>query len=679
MHPVSAVPPRPGAAAFIALAAGVVLAALVALPGLCLAVGQAAPSAPRAGELVLFYAGDRPAQVDALLEGRADVLPLPDPEGDLEALAALAADSRVDVLAAPGFRLFHLGFNTRGRPFSDRAFRHALAHGVDRQGAAEAAFGPYAFPASGYVPEYDPLFAPVREPIPFDPDRAAALLDEAGYTRTREGVRRDPRTGQPLAPLTLLAPTEEEAPPAYRAARVIADGLQALGIPITLEALPWPVLRERIARTDFDAYALSWWIPRNSADYLHAVFHSSQDVLGGLNTTGISRNDLDRALEALQSAPNLEAARQSARTVQGIVQWEVPFVPLFYVPVLTAVRTDRVDGLTPMPRYGAADHRHRWGVLTMGLAGDGDHPADEPVRWIIPAPVRSLDPFTAVGPGDWDVLGLLYEPLWTLDPVALEPIPWLASRWNVEVGEDGTTRITFWLRDDVRWHDGRPLTSSDVQFTFERARANELAAWAGDLRQLTGVEAPDPHQVVLTFATGSYWHLYRTDVPILPRHIFEAKDHGPRGEDHSGSPDGSGHGEGVEPDGAHEGADGDDGAGADGSPAAEEPEAAPAGLPGPDPGRLAGTGPFIFVDVTPEGGYRLRRNDDYRPPSAQAAAPEGEEDEADGEYTAPGDGHGERPEPEQEEGDGEGDGGGEDHGSPGIQEARALREHARTG
>src|SRR5690606_18612841 len=145
----------------------------------------------------------------------------------------------------------------------------------------------------------------------------------------------------------------------------------------------------------FDAYALSWWIPRHPGDYLHAVFHSSQDVLGGMNTTGIGRGDLDRALESLQNAPNQEAARQAARTVQRIAQREIPFIPLFYVPVLTAVRTDRVEGLTPMPRYGAADHRHRWGVLAVGpVGGEGDS-AGEPVRWIVPAPVRRSEEHTS--------------------------------------------------------------------------------------------------------------------------------------------------------------------------------------------------------------------------------------------------------------------------------------------
>ena len=43
-------------------------------------------------------------------------------------------------------------------------------------------------------------------------------------------------------------------------------------------------------------------------------------------------------------------------------------------------------------------------------------------------------------------------------------VPGLASSWQVSA--DGLT-ITFTLRDDVLWHDGRPFSAADVEFTFK--------------------------------------------------------------------------------------------------------------------------------------------------------------------------------------------------------------------
>lgn len=51
----------------------------------------------------------------------------------------------------------------------------------------------------------------------------------------------------------------------------------------------------------------------------------------------------------------------------------------------------------------------------------------------------------------------------------IEPTPWLAERWDtVRVAPDSID-LTFHIRRDVKWHDGKPTTARDVQFTFLRA------------------------------------------------------------------------------------------------------------------------------------------------------------------------------------------------------------------
>jgi peptide/nickel transport system substrate-binding protein len=63
----------------------------------------------------------------------------------------------------------------------------------------------------------------------------------------------------------------------------------------------------------------------------------------------------------------------------------------------------------------------------------------------------------------------LYAPLVMLDE-RLEPQPWLAEAWDtVATGADSLT-LSFRLRRDVRWQDGRTTTAHDVAFTFRHAR-----------------------------------------------------------------------------------------------------------------------------------------------------------------------------------------------------------------
>jgi len=77
---------------------------------------------------------------------------------------------------------------------------------------------------------------------------------------------------------------------------------------------------------------------------------------------------------------------------------------------------------------------------------------------------------------------LAYDPLLQYDPIAHEIVPWVAKRW--EVSNDGLT-YTFWLEEGIQFHDGTPLTASDVKYSVERV----LALREGVSRFLAPVES----------------------------------------------------------------------------------------------------------------------------------------------------------------------------------------------
>ncbi|HEX5808049.1 MAG TPA: peptide ABC transporter substrate-binding protein [Anaerolineales bacterium] len=102
---------------------------------------------------------------------------------------------------------------------------------------------------------------------------------------------------------------------------------------------------------------------------------------------------------------------------------------------------------------------------------------------------RSFDPATTLSGGDKRV----FSGLVSLDP-SLRLTPDLAERW--EVSPDGTV-YTFYLRENARFHDGRPVTAEDVVYSWERAASPELASdsvltYLGDIvgvREMVGGEA----------------------------------------------------------------------------------------------------------------------------------------------------------------------------------------------
>ena len=136
-----------------------------------------------------------------------------------------------------------------------------------------------------------------------------------------------------------------------------------------------------------------------------------------------------------------------------------------------------------------------------------------------------LNPHFAVGTKDQDGSRLFYEPLagWHPDgelvPILAADIPTLA---NGGVAADGRT-VTWRLKRNVQWHDGKPFTADDVIFTWEYASDPATAAVSsGSYRDMT-VDKIDSHTVRISYpAPRPFWQdaFVGGFGMIIPRHVF---------------------------------------------------------------------------------------------------------------------------------------------------------------
>ena len=102
-----------------------------------------------------------------------------------------------------------------------------------------------------------------------------------------------------------------------------------------------------------------------------------------------------------------------------------------------------------------------------------------------------------------------------------KPVPALAQSWTQSA--DGKT-ITFHLRRDVKWHDGKPFTSADVQYTVLQVikKVNPRAGTA--YKAVEAVDTPDAYTAVFRLSEPSpaIWSvLSSAEAMILPRHLYE--------------------------------------------------------------------------------------------------------------------------------------------------------------
>ena len=140
----------------------------------------------------------------------------------------------------------------------------------------------------------------------------------------------------------------------------------------------------------------------------------------------------------------------------------------------------------------------------------------------IPEPVMLTGAFNSAGQ-IYEISGKLFDGLAYYD-FDLNPKPQLALSWDISA--DGKS-VAFKLRPGVKWHDGKPFTASDVQFSALKVWKELHPRGRSTYRYLTDVEVPDELTAILKFERASPYvmnSLASVESQILPRHVYEGTD-----------------------------------------------------------------------------------------------------------------------------------------------------------
>ncbi|MFW5952080.1 MAG: ABC transporter substrate-binding protein [Gemmatimonadota bacterium] len=269
----------------------------------------------------------------------------------------IVGSDHLELHSYSGAKLFYLGWNNQRSPFEDPAVRRALTHAIDRREIIAASLEGYGSIATSTIPPWHE-YHPDVEPLEYDPDRASALLDDAGWVdRDGDGVREDER-GRPLA-FELLTSQN----PLNRAiVQVVQNQLAGVGASVELQVLEFQTMLAQHKSREFDA-VLSNWILDNfqMASAPQSLFHSSQaDVEGSANRSGVRSERLDRLIERGAVATDPAEARRIWRDFTLALQELQPFTFMFWMDEL-AGSTDAVTGVT-MDQRGELRSIADWAV-----------------------------------------------------------------------------------------------------------------------------------------------------------------------------------------------------------------------------------------------------------------------------------------------------------------------------
>jgi ABC-type transport system substrate-binding protein len=129
------------------------------------------------------------------------------------------------------------------------------------------------------------------------------------------------------------------------------------------------------------------------------------------------------------------------------------------------------------------------------------------------------------GAYDQKIWNLIYEGLVFSDPEG-ELMPGLAASWDIQdvtlTNSTPGRRLTYYLNQNVTWHDGTKFTSNDVKFTYDYVMQQQIPIWLSAVEQVVNVETPDDYTVVINLKSRSFFSfLDASGVPILPAHIWK--------------------------------------------------------------------------------------------------------------------------------------------------------------
>ncbi|MDF0727643.1 ABC transporter substrate-binding protein [Cytobacillus sp. S13-E01] len=133
----------------------------------------------------------------------------------------------------------------------------------------------------------------------------------------------------------------------------------------------------------------------------------------------------------------------------------------------------------------------------------------------------TLNPYTYnTGYPGLDLVSLLYDTLFQLDQDN-KPIPWLVKEYTIS--EDGLT-YNLKLNENIKWHDGKPLTAEDVKFTIDYFLEYPKSRFTNPLKTISSVTVENETDItlVLTKPEPNFMIQPLADLPILPKHIWSS-------------------------------------------------------------------------------------------------------------------------------------------------------------
>jgi peptide/nickel transport system substrate-binding protein len=237
---------------------------------------------------------------------------------------------KYDFIYKPALIYEHIDTMLDNKLLEDRRVRQAILSAIDRKAISEKLFEGKNPIADGPISPLDPMFSPNTKHYPYDPAVARKLLDEAGFSDIKTGVRHNAKGERLSLEITTTAGNRVRE----LVTQVIQSQLRQVGIELRIKAEPPRIFSEALNRRQFPALAMYAWV-QSPEGVPRTLLYSTeiptaQNAWSGQNYPGYRNPAMDSALDGAERELNFDKRRALFAEIQRIHAEDLPVLPLFF-------------------------------------------------------------------------------------------------------------------------------------------------------------------------------------------------------------------------------------------------------------------------------------------------------------------------------------------------------------
>lgn len=236
-----------------------------------------------------------------------------------DTIEALRSNRQLAIQSSPGTIVNYINLNLRDPYLKDVRVRQAVAFAIDRPLILDTIWRGQARLADDLLPPGHWARTEDIARYPYNPAKANAILDAAGYRRGPDGIR-----------FHLQMKISNANNPTRLMALVVQQELRAIGIAMEVRIYEFGTFYADVTKGAFSMYALRWVGGNNSPDIFRLAYTTASLPPHGANRGHYINAKLDQLMADAAATTNRDEGRADYVKVQQIVAEDVPTITLWY-------------------------------------------------------------------------------------------------------------------------------------------------------------------------------------------------------------------------------------------------------------------------------------------------------------------------------------------------------------